>query len=369
MKKQNHSMKTINFFIVLLVTNFCFGQQITTGKITPVKTDGLHKITLPTTIRSISNYDLSDFRILDSKGNEVSYFINEKTGLLSNSNFTAYKIVSKTAVPKKQSTLIFENPEKKINEVGLTIANYDGEKSYTLSGSNDQKQWFGISNNNYLADLNAKDATTVFKTISFPLTNYKYIKIELDDKNSLPIRIINVGNNSSKTMRASFLPVAYNRKTITELKSEKKTIIHFEFENAINIEEIKFDISNPKLYKRYARVYKNDTRKVKQKTENFKNFMANLELVSDSKNVFRNISIKEKNFYIEIDNQDNQPLVIDDVQFFQQPITIITDLKVNENYTIKTGNTQLTKPMYDIENFKNNISNNLPITTIHDLST
>jgi hypothetical protein len=359
-------MKTINYLLVLLATSFCFGQQITTGKIN-AKIDGLHKIVLPTIIRSMSNEDLSDFRIIDSKGNEVPYFMTESTHFLSNSNFKTYKVVSQSEISKKQSILIFENPEKTINEVTLTIANYEGEKTFTLSGSNDQKQWFGISNNNYLTDLNTSDATTVLKTISFPLNNYKYIKIILDDKKSLPIRIINVGYFNSKAIENFFSLLKYHSKTTTELKSEKKTLIHFEFDYATNIEQIKFQISNPKLYQRNASIYKNETRKVKNKMEPFQNYLSNFTLRSDSKNSFTLSGIKEKDFYIEIYNQDNQPLTIDDVQFFQQPITIISDLKATENYTIKTGNKDLTKPVYDIENFKNSISTNLPITTIYEV--
>jgi hypothetical protein len=360
-------MKTINLFLVLLTAGFCFGQQIRVGKITTVKTDGLHQIILPTIIRSNSNDDLSDLRILDHKKNEVPYFIHESNESILNSNYKEYKIITQSEIPKKQSTLIFENPEKTINEVTLSIANYEGEKSYTLSGSNDLKQWFGIANKNYLTDLTASDATTVLKTIAFPLNNYKFIKIELDDRKSLPIRIITVGHFNSKATETSFLPIAYNRKTITELKSEKKTVIHFEFDYAINIEQIKFQISNPKLYKRYVRIYKDETRKIKNKLEHFQNFLSNFDLRSDSKNSFAISGIKEKDFFIEIDNQDNQPLTIDDVQFFQRPITIIADLKATENYTIKTGNKDLTKPIYDIENFKNSISSNLPITTIYEV--
>ena len=356
-------MKLYNLFLLLFCANMMFAQN-TTAEIGKVKVDGLHKMVLPTAIRSVSNDDLSDFRILDSKGNEVSYFVNKNIDPISDSNYKQYKIVSTSEIPKKQSILIFENTDKTINQVTLAIANYEGEKTFTISGSNNQKDWFGISNNNFLSDLNAANATYVSKTVDFPLTNYKYIKIVLDDKKSLPIRIISVGGFNFKTTTTSFLAVEYNNKTITELKSEKKTILHFEFGKANNIEEIKFQISNPKLFKRYAKIYKNETQKLKHKIENYKNYIASFELNSNSKNTFTLQEIKEKDIYIEIENQDNQPLTIDNVQFFQHPVSIIADLKTNEKYTIKTGNPNAILPVYDIEDFKSTISNNLPIATI-----
>ena len=361
-------MKLYNLFFLLFCTSVLFGQN-TTAKIENVKVDGLHKIILTTTIRSISNDDLSDFRILDSKENEIPYFVNKNLNAITNSNYKEYKIISKSEIPNKQSTLVFENPSKAINKTALTIANYDGEKSFTISGSNDLKQWFGISNNNYLSSLNASNATSVSKLIEFPLTNYKYIKIELDDKKSLPVRIISVGNFNSETISTTFLPVLYSKKTVTELKSEKKTLIHIQFDQPTNIEQLKFEIPNPKLFSRYARIYKNETRKVKHKTESYQKFIANFQLSSNSKNSFTLADIKEKDFYIEIDNQDNQPLTINNIQFFQYPVSIIADLKANQNYTIKTGNSNATLPVYDIANFENEIPNNLPIAEITEIKT
>jgi hypothetical protein len=359
-------LKIFNLIVYLFFTNVFFAQS-TTAKIENVKQEGLHKMVIPVDLRSISKNDLSDFRILDSKGNEVPYFVDRNLEITSNSSFAAYKIVSKTEIPKKQSIFIFENPEKKINQVVLNIANYDGEKTYALSGSNNLLEWFGIANNNYLTDLSTLNATYVSKTISFPLNNYKYIKIDLDDKKSLPIRIISVGNFDFKTITTPFLPVNYSKKTVTELKSDKKTLLYFEFENPTDIEEIKFLISGPKLYKRYVKIYKNSTRKVKHKLETYQEFITNFELNSTANNTLTLAGIREKSFYIEIDNQDNPPLFIDDVQFFQRPISIIADLKVNQSYSIKTGNPNLAAPIYDIESFKNNISTNLPTTIIYDV--
>jgi hypothetical protein len=363
-------MKKITRIIAFLFfVNTSFAQNTTNAKIKPVTANGLHKLVLPIEIRSFSEEDLSDFRILDSKGNEVPYFSDKNAEAISNSSYKEYKIVSKSEIPKKQSLFIFENPEKTINQVSLTIANYDGEKTYSLSGSNDQKQWFGISNNNYLSDLNASDATYVSKTISFPLTNYKYIKIDLDDKKSLPIRIIGVGNFYLKTQLTSLLPVAFKQKTINENKPEKKTQIHVVFENTNFLDQIHFDIPNPKLYKRYATIYKIVSEKVKHKFVNRKIELSSFELNSDSPNTFNLASFHEKEFYIEIENDDNQPLEIKNIQFSQIPVHVIADLKSNENYVIKTGNPNLMAPVYDISSFKNSISSNLPVAEILDVQT
>ncbi len=360
-------MKINKIIAFLLFANIGMAQNSTTAKIEKVSKDGLHQIILPTAIRSISNEDLSDFRILDAKGNEVPYFYKNDNEATITSDYVTYKIVSETTIPKKQTTIIFENPEKSISSLLLSIANYDGEKTYNLLGSNDQKQWYGLSNNNVLSELSSTDKLNITKQISFPLNNYKFLKIELDDKKSLPISIQSIGNDNSKTKLADLLSVSYSKKEINELKTEKKTKIHILFDNLQFLNQVRFQIVEPKLFKRVARIYKLETRKVKHKFETFEQEITNFELSSDSQNTFELNNIFEKDFYIEIENQDNQPLKIDAIQFFQIPVSIIADLKSDENYSIKTGNPSAIAPVYDIENFKNSIATELPIAKISEI--
>ena len=360
-------MKITKIIFFLLVANAGMAQNFTTAKISNVNKNGLHKIVLPTQIRSISKEDLSDFRILDSKGNEVPYFYNSANEATTTSNYVEYKIISETSIPKKTTTIVFENSEKSISSLLLSIANYDGEKTYNLSGSNDQKQWYGLSNNNVLNDLSAPEELNVTKMISFPLTNYKYFKIELDDKKSLPISIQKIGNDTSQTKFNDLLPVNYASKEIKEFKDEKKTKIHVKFDNSQFLNQIRFEIAEPKLFKRNVKIFKLETRKVKHKFETFEQEITNFELNSDSQNAFNLFNIYEKDFYIEIENQDNQPLKILNASFFQVPISVIADLKTSEKYTLKTGNPNAIAPNYDIENFKNSITAELPEAKISEI--
>ena len=349
------------FFILLFIVNLSFAQNnIATAKIKFDKKDGLHKLVLPTELRSLSNDDLSDFRIFDSKKNEVPYYFEAKSNQSVNNQFVTYKIISKTLVPNKNTVLIFENPKSTINEVILEIANSNITKSYSISGSMDNEKWFGLVNNAILSPVYPEESPSRFSTVSIPTCFYKYLKIDFNDKKTLPINILNVGYFNNKTSKNTLLNVAYKTKSVTELKSEKKTKIQINFDNPQIINQVSFTISNPKLYKRNVIVYKKATRKIKHKFENHQEQLASFELNSETNNTFDISQVFEKELFIEIENQDNQPLTISDVQFFQIPICVIADLNATENYTIITGNTDLNRPQYDLENFKNNISKNLP---------
>ncbi|MDR7208844.1 hypothetical protein [Flavobacterium piscis] len=361
-------MKLNNFFILLFLTNFSFGQFQVTGKIKDITENGFHEILLSPDIRSFSKQDLSDIRIFNSKGNEIPYFIQNNSEALLNT-FEEYTIVSKTVFPKKSTSIVIAIPStQNNNQLTLFIANADVEKNYSISGSNNQKEWFGISNSKVLYDLNSRTEASVVKTISYPLSTYKYLKIDFDDRKTLPVNILKAGNFNTQIQKKSWLEIKPKRSPTTEDQSKKETQIHVIFDGPQIINQIIFEISKPTYYSRKAIIYKKATQKTKRKSQIYNQEIASFELNSNTKNSFTIPEIFEKDFYIKIENHDNLPLSISAIKYNQKPISIIADLNANEKYNIKTGDKNLIGPQYDLSGFKNNIPDNLHQTSIYDIT-
>ena len=360
-------MKLNKFIVMLLAMNGLLAQHKTTAKIETVKENGLHKIVVPAEIRSFSKEELGDFRILDAKGMEVPYYILQGNTETNSSSFSECKILSKTTIPKSKSILIFENPKTTIDAIVLSITNSDVTKSYSISGSNDQNEWFGLVNNMLLTDLKDKETTNVYKTIPLPLTSYRYLKIEWNDKKTLPINVLKIGffnNNVNKPKREEIL--AKNIK-ILQIPAEKKTRIHIHFNGPQIVNQISIKITSPNLFQRNAKMYVHKKKPINQKSAPFPEEIFAFELSSNTNNTFSIPQLFEKECFIEIENQDNPPLTWSKIQFFQNQIAVIADLKANEKYTITTGNPKLHSPEYDLENFKKNTNSNLPDAKIYDI--
>ena len=360
-------MKLNKFLLVLLAINSLLAQHKTTAKIETVKEDGLHKIILPAEIRSFSKEELGDFRILDSKGMEVPFYILQGSNNTVSNGFSDFTILSKTVISKNKTSIVFENPKKSINEIVLSITNSDVTKPYSISGSFDQKEWFGLVNNAQLKELKNSEDTSVFKTINLPLTAFPYIKIDLDDKKTLPINVLKIGCFDSKAQSIALEEIQPKKTKIMQIPAQKKTRIHISFDRPQVVNQIGFKISNPNLFLRNARIYINKKRLVKHKEKPFKEIISEFELNSNTQNTFTIPQFFEKECFIEIDNRDNPPLTLAAIQFFQNQMAVIADLKTNEKYTIITGNPKLYSPEYDLENFKNRINNNLPEAKIYDI--
>jgi len=279
-------MKQISFLLLFAFVNLTIAQQRTQAKLAAIDQDGLHEIKIPHTIRSFSKNDLSDFRIFDSKQNEVPYFMRQKNTYTSTNKFRTFKISSKTMVKDTSSTLIFENPYERINKLVLSIANYDGSKTFKLSGSDDQNQWFGLDNQQTITNLQDRSKTSIDKTILFPLCSYRFLKIEFNDRNSLPINVLKIGSASSVIERLKLNDIPIRSKNISTDAKQKKTKIHVTFEQKEYLDYLNIKITEPQRYKRQIRVYKNSVRTVKKEQESYEQTLARFELNSTNTNSF-----------------------------------------------------------------------------------
>lgn len=350
--------RQINILLLLLSTMVFAQQHRVEGIITLAQNDGLHKLLIPHEVRSYLQSDISDFRIWDTQGNQVPYFVQDTQEKTIVSNFKEFSIIGRTRVQDTSTTIVFENPNKTIHQAVLLIANYQESKEYSLEGSNDQNEWFGIVNSRRLRQLNSTSETSVFKVIRFPLCSYTYLKIVFDDRNSLPINLLKIGEATTETMekRLDEIPV----ETIQYLEKENKTRIHIRFERPEIINQVNIEIGAPNFYNRKATLFTMEEREVKQKVETYRQQILNFTIHSDRETQFKIPTFFEKEVYLEIENQDNPKLEIEALYFMQKPLYVVASLKKNENYTITGGDDTYTIPHYDISDFKNQISENLP---------
>jgi len=357
-------MKKLISLIPVLIASFSFAQNYQ-GKINKVSENGLHQILLTPEVRSASQNNIDFLRIFDAKNNEVPYVIYE--GKSNNSSLKNFTIISKTAVPNvATSVIIFNENALNMDKLTLKIANTDVDKKYNISGSNDQKEWFGLVINQKVIGLNDAGENFVERDFPFPLNNYKFLKIDFIDKNSLPINILGASLEESHSVNQSKTELQNFTQKIETDKKLKQTRITITFANPQVIDGIGFDISSPSYYLRDTRILINKTRVYKKSIENYVENISAFQLNSKSKNKFDVQSFFAKEFTIEIDNQDNQALEIKTIHLFQSPVSILTDLKSNENYTLKIDSTW-SAPQYDLASSGIDFNQNYPVTTISNL--
>jgi hypothetical protein len=364
----NHQMPVQMKIKILLFCLFIFGfgfSQSHKATLSKIQKDGFHKVTISSEVRSVSQDNLAYFRILDKNKNEVP-FANFDNAHHNSLLFQKLDVLSKTRSKDSITSIIVSlNELKNVTELSLVISNTTINKAYSISGSNNQQDWFGLVSNQTLNDLTNANGNTITKSIVLPRNNYKFLRFDFNDKKSLPINVLEIGyyKGGRKDIETTYL-TDFKYK-ISQDQKHKKTIITFNSNNFQRVDGISFDVKT-KLFLRNASVFVNTTRKVRKRKENFKQEISSFNLNSNASNTFQINSFFEKEFTIEIDNQDNQPLDISKIKVFQNTVSILADLKANEKYEVIIDAT-LSQPNYDLANFTQNISAELPEATISNL--
>ena len=353
---------------ILLFCLFIFGfgfSQSHKATLSKIQKDGFHKITISSEVRSVSQDNLAYFRILDKNKKEVP-FANFDNAHHNSLLFQKLDVLSKTRSKDSITSIIVSlNELKNVTELSLVISNTTINKAYSISGSNNQQDWFGLVSNQTLNDLTNANGNTITKSIVLPRNNYKFLRFDFNDKKSLPINVLEIGyyKGGRKDIETTYLKDFKYK--ISEDKKNKKTIIVFSSDNFQKVDGISFEIKT-KLFSRNARVLVSKTRKIKKRTENYQEESSSFNLNSNTSNSFQLNGFFEKEFTIEIENQDNQPLDFSKIELLQNSLYVISDLKTNEKYEVVIDST-LSKPQYDLVNFAFN-SKDYPKATISNLT-
>lgn len=330
-----------------------------------MKESGLHQISISPELRSATQNNLNFLRLFDKKNNEVPYILFQ--GKSSDYQFETLPILSRNTVPNKVTSIVISNDKAlNLDHIILKIANTDVDKTYNISGSNDNNEWFGLVINQKIIGLNDAGENFVERDFPFPLNNYKFLKIDFVDKNSLPINILEAGLEKNYAVKKSIIELKDFDQKITNDRKNKQTKITISFRNPQVIDGINFDISAPNFYLRDARIVINKTRLQKKHKVEYAEIVSNFQLNSKVKNGFQLSDLLAKEFTIEIDNLDNPELEIKKISLFQNPISILADLKANENYTF-TVNPEFPAPAYDLAQSGIDFNQNYPLAEISDL--
>ncbi|MFZ4797874.1 MAG: hypothetical protein ACOYMA_10290 [Bacteroidia bacterium] len=343
---------------VLLITNV-FAQKFThSGNIEPVKVKSFYQIHLPNELRQFAQQNLSDVRILDKNKNQIPYKQNVYNFQQEIKGFSELKYSN-----DHNSVFIIEKGDTNYwNSFILKIKNNALTKQYTLSGSNDNENWYAITDTNTFTLSNNMYSSETYQLIEFPQVDYQFIKLIIDNSVSAPINVLAIGCATSTFLDNYFDKITPKKYELINDSANKTTIIHIQFDEPQQIDKFKLSISSPTYFLREANLHKKVSKLYKNKMTPYRETISLFEINSKG-NLQYEVNVFEKDFYIEISNFDNQPLQIDSIEFFQTPYFLVAELSHDNHYQVLCGDKSLAIPNYDIGNF--NELNNVNIPQLH----
>lgn len=337
----------------LLIAGNGLAQPIYKAQLLPVGSDGFYAIDLSAEILGGASPDLSDVRILDGNGKEVAWLLKEDIEQNSNNEFIPFQteIISE----QLKTDLLIDTKGKPLSSFILQIKNADADKNAFLLGSNDRKNWFVVKEHLLLTNTSSPNRTNAFLNLEFPLSDYQYYKLSVNDSLSAPLNVIGVGIVKNESYyKKQIVDIPVKKYAIGE--EGKYTDLEIIFPFKYQIEGIVFYISYPQYYNRDIKLYLPATKRsftkkrlLKDREHDYMPGYYEETLSADNGNpVTIGYNQYTDTLKMSIYNGDDQPLTIDSVKAYTSKLYLIAGLKKGNTYTLTYGDKKASFPNYDL---------------------
>ncbi len=332
-----------------------------------IKTSGFYNIEITPALSVHLKTDYSDLRIVNDSGKWVPHVLhfpaNEKTNeaILYNLKFTIKEN------NKINTTLLIEPAKEKINNIGLVIRNTAAKRYCTISGSDDAVNWFVI-NDSVMIDPSpdANNTKNIF-TLNFPSGNYKFFKLVIHNNNKDPFDIKGAVNLSVAMAPAINKFILNPATTFLQKDSDKISYIKITQQLPYHFSNISIKLSGSKYFYRNVDLYIPYSA-----NHSFSNPGQLLQsfVISNNSTLQFNVPINNAAvFYILIHNEDNLPLIINDIKTFNNFRFITSDLQKGNRYKLIMENSSAVLPNYDLNKLNTTIPDSIPFLTFRKIIT
>ncbi|GAB2560849.1 hypothetical protein [Spirosoma aerophilum] len=325
---------------------------------------GFYRILLPPAVLGRLNPSLTDIRLYDDHQQEIPYKLIRETPGRSVS-FADYEIVTRVSKPNVSTTLVIRNRVKApIRSLTILSKNTNAARKAKLSGSADAQNWYAIDDDIWLKPSQDNLKTTDSQTINFPLSDYEYYRLDINDSLNTPLNILRVGYFTSKASVGRYTSIS-NLSISQRDSNDRNTYIRLTQPDDARLDRLTIFINAPTPYRRRATISQLRTRKRKRgRIDTWFEPIRSLELSSPDSTIVDLPGLKANDLYLIITNDDNKPLPISRVRGYQLTTYLLANLTAHTNYQLRFSAENSMAPSYDQTAFNAALSANSPILQV-----
>ncbi len=335
-----------------------FGQQFRYEcKIPKVDSTAYYRIALVPAINAKLHDDAGDLRVYDGK-KEIPYLLKSDVSSISQQQFISYEIVSKQYLKDSLTLIVIKRSDTSTqHQLVLVVKKADVQKEISISGSNDQEQWYVLKDKQMVIPVSEDAATTSDLPVNLPASDYPYYRVEINDKESGPVNVEQAGYYATTFQSAVFQEIKTTL-TVSDSAKTKSTWLTIIADEPVAMDQIVVDIKSPALFKRNVLLYTISNNKLMQ--------VGMTEFKTGIPSVIP-VRLKTAKLYIQIMNDDNQALSIGALHCYQYKKYAIANLEKDKEYVLRFGDSLLNNPVYDLEYFRSSITGAMPVINPGDI--
>lgn len=298
--------------------------------------------------------DVSDLRVVDANGEEVSHHIINFWKRDATEQVQATILNNSFVVGREQSLILDFGAGRGVhNQVSLGVSQQDRNfrRKVTVSGSDAVGNWRVLSQENVIYDYSV-DISARKTTLYYPLTNFRYLFIQITDEGGGALNITSAtGTFIAATGAKDFQQeVRYSGSlSVSEDKTNNTTDVIVDVgQNSIPIHKLVLETPSIDFY-RQVKVYGRSDHDAAWKpyvTDVI--FRYSDPTFRDTQLTIRSPDIRERYIKVVIVNNDNKPIAVSGVSLFGAAQTVVFPFTAGKTYTLYYGNENARTPQYDL---------------------
>lgn len=332
-----------------------------------IKKSGFYNIVLLPTINAHLKTDYSDVRIVNAEGKWVPHALHLPSNEISR-EVVNWDLKYSVIANNKLNTVLKVNAQNlQLNNIVFGIRNTAAERFCSLSGSDDESNWFVINDSILINPIPTETKTLNTFRINFPLSSYKYYKIVIINSNKDPIEVNGITSVaiSDESFFTNNKVIKNPITSIVQKDSGKVTYLKVTQQQAYHFDRISLKISGIKYYVRSLDIFE-----PVDENNSFANpgRVVQSYIFSNTSNLsFRLPIIKASVFYIHINNEDNLPLKVNEISTSLNERYIKTYLEKGNSYRLLMGNKIAVAPNYDIAKLNIGLKDSAAVLSVKDI--
>ncbi|MEO6550026.1 MAG: hypothetical protein ABIN94_18635 [Ferruginibacter sp.] len=342
------------FIVCALSSPVCAQQFKHTAALEEVKATGFYTINIAPQLSAYTKTDFADIRLANSKKQWVPHLLKMAAPAQTEDAFIQLPIIQNTQTDSGKNLLIIQNTKTGgLYSIQLSLKNTAVNRTAVVSGSNDQHNWYIIDDNVIISKSNELQHDEYLQEINFPMANYRYFKIIIDNHRNYPLLITGAGYYS-KTATGTQLFLQENpAPSFSQNDSNNRSYIEVKQDALYQFDRVSLSISGAKFYSRDIAFYVSGSANIKSMKQPIS--LGNFKLNSAAPSVFELPRTKATHLSIIIFNGDNPPLKIEHAGLQQQIVSLVAYLEKGKKYDLVFGDSLASFPDYDLQLFKDSI--------------
>jgi hypothetical protein len=350
---------SILFLTLFLLPFLSSGQFRHSAKLAAVNETGFYRIAITPDLSSYLLPNLADLRIVDEMNQPVPYITEASSDRdLPGPVYTSQSIITNLANDSTTLLVIGNDGRQELSNFAIELKSASAERTATLTGSDNNKDWFVVLDNVLVYNPADNSSPTHFQYIKFPPSSYRFFRLNIRNGTKAPLNIIKVSTLLPSSTQSVEDHILNPSARFVQEDRQGFTVIKIYPGNKYHVDNIKLVESRSSLFKRAARIYSSidsNLRRTWSASAHHSFIFSSDNLAGES---FR--TLQADSFFVLIGNGDNPPLKIKNVVTAQARRSVVAQFEKGGLYRLLLNDPAAFAPKYDLEEFKSRIPSILP---------